>query len=232
MIPCSSNILLHPSAILRQFFTSSLRSFPWLRAITVSLKLPYLPGCPQPISSRWMFRFNLIINCGQGHGTLLSPSLTRAACVPLVWNFWLDGSRSFRWSATLRCPRVFDDIEIRISLLRTYYRRIWSHIVLSEFKFDSFGLVESSVMEISRTMRNVTSIPRTIVKFDSKRGNKNASVDQLAQGRVDIGLIPSIEFQRIKGCRIVPGPAVPCVSLIRKEIRALSMSSNGLSGWT
>ena len=121
---------------------------------------------------------------GGGHETLLFPSLTRAACVPLVWNFWLDGSRSFRWSATVRCPRVFDDIEIRISLLRTYYRRIWSHIVLSEFKFDSFGLVESSVMEISRTMRNVTSIPRTIVKFDSKRGNKNASVDQLAQGRV------------------------------------------------
>ena len=32
--------------------------------------------------------------------------------------------------------------------------------------------------------------------------------DQLAKGSVDIGLIPSIEFQRIKGSRIVPGPAV------------------------
>jgi chorismate dehydratase len=32
--------------------------------------------------------------------------------------------------------------------------------------------------------------------------------DQLQQGKVDIGLIPSIEFQRIPGTRIVPGPAV------------------------
>src|SRR5438132_10221041 len=32
--------------------------------------------------------------------------------------------------------------------------------------------------------------------------------EQLAAGTVDIGLIPSIEFQRIKGSRIVPGPAV------------------------
>jgi len=32
--------------------------------------------------------------------------------------------------------------------------------------------------------------------------------DQLASGAVDIGLIPSIEFQRIRGSRIVPGPAI------------------------
>ena len=32
--------------------------------------------------------------------------------------------------------------------------------------------------------------------------------DQLAKGSVDIGLVPSIEYQRIKGSRIVPGPAV------------------------
>jgi chorismate dehydratase len=32
--------------------------------------------------------------------------------------------------------------------------------------------------------------------------------DQLAQGSVDVGLIPSIEFHRIKGCRIVAGPVV------------------------
>jgi chorismate dehydratase len=32
--------------------------------------------------------------------------------------------------------------------------------------------------------------------------------DQLQQGKVDIGLIPSIEFQRIKGTKIIPGPAV------------------------
>src|SRR5437016_743589 len=42
--------------------------------------------------------------------------------------------------------------------------------------------------------------------------------DQLAQGRVDIGLIPSIEFQRIKGCRIVPGPAVASMHRVRSVI--------------
>src|SRR5437588_12185426 len=42
--------------------------------------------------------------------------------------------------------------------------------------------------------------------------------DQLAQGRVDIGLIPSIEFQRIKGCRIVPGPAVASMNRVRSVI--------------
>src|SRR5438105_2262550 len=42
--------------------------------------------------------------------------------------------------------------------------------------------------------------------------------DQLATGRVDIGLIPSIEFQRIKGCRIVPGPAVAATHRVRSVI--------------
>jgi chorismate dehydratase len=32
--------------------------------------------------------------------------------------------------------------------------------------------------------------------------------DELQAGRVDIGLIPSIEFQRIRGSKIIPGPAV------------------------
>src|SRR3989454_9631226 len=42
--------------------------------------------------------------------------------------------------------------------------------------------------------------------------------DQLAAGRVDIGLIPSIEFQRIKGSRIVPGPAVASPYFVRSVI--------------
>src|SRR5437868_7838914 len=41
---------------------------------------------------------------------------------------------------------------------------------------------------------------------------------QLASGSVDIGLIPSIEFQRIKGCRIVPGPAVASLYFVRSVI--------------
>ena len=42
--------------------------------------------------------------------------------------------------------------------------------------------------------------------------------DQLAAGTVDIGLIPSIEFQRIKGSRIVPGPAVASTHRVRSVI--------------
>src|SRR5262245_57254212 len=42
--------------------------------------------------------------------------------------------------------------------------------------------------------------------------------DQLAKGSVDIGLIPSIEFQRIKGSRIVPGPAVAALYQVRSVI--------------
>jgi chorismate dehydratase len=42
--------------------------------------------------------------------------------------------------------------------------------------------------------------------------------DQLSRGSVDIGLIPSIEYQRIKGCRIVPGPAVASTHRVRSVI--------------
>jgi chorismate dehydratase len=42
--------------------------------------------------------------------------------------------------------------------------------------------------------------------------------DQLQQGKVDIGLIPSIEFQRIKGARIVPGPVIACRHRVRSVL--------------
>jgi chorismate dehydratase len=42
--------------------------------------------------------------------------------------------------------------------------------------------------------------------------------EQLAKGSVDIGLIPSIEYQRIKGSRIVPGPAVASLYFVRSVI--------------
>ncbi len=42
--------------------------------------------------------------------------------------------------------------------------------------------------------------------------------DLLARGNVDIGLIPSIEFQRIKGARIVPGPVVASTHRVRSVI--------------
>ena len=42
--------------------------------------------------------------------------------------------------------------------------------------------------------------------------------DQLQQGKVDVGLIPSIEFQRIKGTRIIPGPVVACRLRVRSVL--------------
>src|SRR5207249_7307673 len=42
--------------------------------------------------------------------------------------------------------------------------------------------------------------------------------EQLSNNRVDIGLIPSIEFQRIKGCRIVPGPTVASMNRVRSVL--------------
>src|SRR5207249_3676641 len=54
--------------------------------------------------------------------------------------------------------------------------------------------------------------------FDPILSTPAECADQLAQGRVDIGLIPSIEFQRIKGSRIVPGPAVASLYFVRSVI--------------
>jgi chorismate dehydratase len=42
--------------------------------------------------------------------------------------------------------------------------------------------------------------------------------DQLSDGRVDIGLIPSIEYQRIQGSKIVPGPVVAAFNRVRSVI--------------
>lgn len=44
--------------------------------------------------------------------------------------------------------------------------------------------------------------------FDARFSTPAECADQLAAGEVDLGLIPSIEYQRIQGSRIVPGPAI------------------------
>jgi len=54
--------------------------------------------------------------------------------------------------------------------------------------------------------------------FDPVLSTPAECADQLARGSVDIGLIPSIEYQRIKGCRIVPGPAVAATHRVRSVI--------------
>lgn len=54
--------------------------------------------------------------------------------------------------------------------------------------------------------------------FDPVLQTPAECADQLARGNVDIGLIPSIEFQRIKGSRIVPGPVVASTHRVRSVI--------------
>jgi chorismate dehydratase len=54
--------------------------------------------------------------------------------------------------------------------------------------------------------------------FEPQLSTPAECADQLAKGSVDIGLIPSIEFQRIKGSRIVPGPAVASLYQVRSVI--------------
>jgi chorismate dehydratase len=54
--------------------------------------------------------------------------------------------------------------------------------------------------------------------FDPVLNTPAECAEQLSNRRVDIGLIPSIEFQRIKGCKIVPGPVVASMHRVRSVI--------------
>ena len=55
-------------------------------------------------------------------------------------------------------------------------------------------------------------------QFDPVLHTPSECADQLQQGKVDIGLIPSIEFQRIPGAKIVPGPVVACRHRVRSVL--------------
>jgi chorismate dehydratase len=54
--------------------------------------------------------------------------------------------------------------------------------------------------------------------FDPILNTPAECADLLAGGKVDIGLIPSIEYQRIKGSRIVPGPVVAATHRVRSVL--------------
>lgn len=54
--------------------------------------------------------------------------------------------------------------------------------------------------------------------FDSLLSTPAECAEQLRRGGVDVGLIPSIEFPRIKDCRIVPGPTVAALYNVRSVI--------------
>ncbi len=45
-------------------------------------------------------------------------------------------------------------------------------------------------------------------RFDAVYSTPAECAEHLASGKVDVGLIPSIEYQRIAGARVVPGPAI------------------------
>ena len=55
-------------------------------------------------------------------------------------------------------------------------------------------------------------------KFEPVLTTPAECADQLSLGSVDAGLIPSIEYQRIKGTKIVPGPAVASTHRVKSVL--------------
>ena len=55
-------------------------------------------------------------------------------------------------------------------------------------------------------------------QFDPVLHTPSECADQLQQGKVDVGLIPSIEFQRIPGAKIIPGPVVASRHRVRSVL--------------
>ena len=55
-------------------------------------------------------------------------------------------------------------------------------------------------------------------KFEPVLTTPAECADQLSHGSVDAGLIPSIEYQRIKGTKIVPGPAVASTHRVKSVL--------------
>src|SRR5688500_13550137 len=54
--------------------------------------------------------------------------------------------------------------------------------------------------------------------FDPVLHIPSECADQLRAGEGDVGLIPSIEFQRTPGAKIVPGPVVSCRHRVRSVL--------------
>src|SRR5262245_51828546 len=60
-------------------------------------------------------------------------------------------------------------------------------------------------------------------RFDPTLSTPAECAEQLAQGRVDVGLIPSIEYQRTKGLKIVSGSVVASTHRVRSVILVSEM---------
>ncbi len=79
-------------------------------------------------------------------------------------------------------------------------------------------------------------------KFEVVRSSPAECADQLARGEVDVGLIPSIEYQRIPDLRIIPGIAVAASNRVRSvllvrpkgrpEIRSVALDTSSRTSAT
>lgn len=73
-------------------------------------------------------------------------------------------------------------------------------------------------------------------EIDLRRLSPAAVADELAAGRIDVGLLPSVELNRISGLEIVPGCAIAATHEVRSvllvsrvpisEIRSLALDEN------
>ena len=79
-------------------------------------------------------------------------------------------------------------------------------------------------------------------RFEVVRSSPAECADQLARGEVDVGLIPSIEYQRIPDLRIIPGIAVAASNRVRSvllvrpkerpEIRSVALDTSSRTSAT
>src|ERR1700731_3227353 len=56
------------------------------------------------------------------------------------------------------------------------------------------------------------------------RDTPSVCADKLARGEVDVGLIPSIEYQRIPGLRVVPSLGIAASSEVRSVLLVANVS--------
>src|SRR5208282_1483163 len=60
-------------------------------------------------------------------------------------------------------------------------------------------------------------------RFETTLSTPAECADQLSRGTVDIGLIPSIEYQRIPGTKIIPGPAIASLHRVKSVLLVSEM---------
>jgi len=65
-------------------------------------------------------------------------------------------------------------------------------------------------------------------EFDVIPSSPAGCADQLSRGEVDLGLIPSIEYQRIPGLQVIPGIAIAAATKVRSILMVRCHATEGI----